>query len=96
MKKLIAILFFILIPTSLFAFYGDGSGRSFIDFLMDKNQLRAQTDKIGILAGTSHIRVAAGFTGRTSGIILDNFTNDYDESSEKLRTYFRPAVSFAI
>ena len=96
MKKLIAILFFILIPTSLFGFYGDGSGRSFIDFLMDKNQLRAQTDKIGILAGTSHIRVAAGFTGRTSGIILDNFTNDYDESSEKLRTYFRPAVSLAI
>lgn len=26
MKKLVAILFFILIPTSLFGFYGDGSG----------------------------------------------------------------------
>lgn len=96
MKKLIAVLFFIIIPTSLFGFYGDGSGRSFIDFLMDRDQFRAQTDKIGVLAGTDNIRVAVGFSGRTSGIIMDNFTNDYNESTEKLRTYFRPAVSLAI
>ncbi|CCY78173.1 unknown [Brachyspira sp. CAG:700] len=36
MKRLITILFFILTPLSLFGFYGDGSGRSLIDFLMDR------------------------------------------------------------
>ena len=35
MKRLITILFLILTPLSLFGFYGDGSGRSLIDFLMD-------------------------------------------------------------
>ena len=95
MKKLLIILFFILIPISLFGFYGDGSGRSFIDFLMDKDQLRARTDQIGFLYGTEHIRVAFGVTGNTSGVILDNWTND-SSTNNKLSSYFRPSVALAV
>ena len=97
MKKLITILFFILVSSRAFGFYGDGSGRSFIDFLMDKDQLRFRTDHMGFLYGceTDYLRLAMGFSGNTSGILFDNFTNDYSES-EKLRIYFRPAVSLAL
>ena len=97
MKKLITILFFILVSSRAFGFYGDGSGRSFIDFLMDKDQLRFRTDHMGFLYGceTDYLRLAMGFSGNTSGIFFDNFTNDYSES-EKLRIYFRPAVSLAL
>ena len=99
MKRLITILFFILTPLSLFGFYGDGSGRSLIDFLMDRYQLRARTDQIGVLygfgIGDGDFRFGLGFTGTTSGIFFDNFTNDYSES-EKLRIYFRPGVSLAL
>ena len=95
MKKIVTILFFILIPMSLFGFYGDGSGRSFIDFLMDRDQLRARTDQIGFLYGTEHIRVAFGVTGNTSGVILDNWTND-SSTNNKLSSYFRPSVALAV
>ena len=95
MKKLLIILLFTLIPMSLFGFYGDGSGRSFIDFLMDKDQLRARTDQIGFLYGTEHIRVAFGVTGNTSGVILDNWTND-SQTNRKLNDYFRPSVALAV
>ena len=95
MKKLLIILLFTLIPMSLFGFYGDGSGRSFIDFLMDKDQLRARTDQIGFLYGTEHIRVAFGVTGNTSGVILDNWTND-SSTNNKLSSYFRPSVALAV
>ncbi|TXJ27579.1 hypothetical protein [Brachyspira aalborgi] len=95
MKKLLIILLFTLIPMSLFGFYGDGSGRSFIDFLMDRDQLRARTDQIGFLYGTEHIRVAFGVTGNTSGVILDNWTND-SSTNNKLSSYFRPSVALAV
>ena len=95
MKKLLIILLFTLIPISLFGFYGDGSGRSFIDFLMDKDQLRARTDQIGFLYGTEHIRVAFGVTGNTTGVILDNWTND-SSTNNKLSSYFRPSVALAV
>ena len=95
MKKLLIILLFTLIPISLFGFYGDGSGRSFIDFLMDRDQLRARTDQIGFLYGTEHIRVAFGVTGNTSGVILDNWTND-SSTNNKLSSYFRPSVALAV
>ena len=95
MKKLLIILLFTLIPMSLFGFYGDGSGRSFIDFLMDKDQLRARTDQIGFLYGTEHIRVAFGVTGNTTGVILDNWTND-SSTNNKLSSYFRPSVAIAV
>ena len=95
MKKLLIILLFILIPISLFGFYGDGSGRSFIDFLMDKDQLRARTDQIGFLYGTEYLRVAFGVTGNTTGVILDNWTND-SSTNNKLSSYFRPSVALAV
>ena len=95
MKKLLIILLFILIPISLFGFYGDGSGRSFIDFFMDKDQLRARTDQIGFLYGTEYLRVAFGVTGNTTGVILDNWTND-SQTNRKLNDYFRPSVALAV
>ena len=97
MKKLLIILLFTLIPMSLFGFYGDGSGRSFIDFLMDKDQLRARTDQIGFLydCETDYLRLAFGVTGNTSGVILDNWTND-SQTNRKLNDYFRPSVALAV
>ena len=97
MKKLLIILLFILIPMSLFGFYGDGSGRSFIDFLMDKDQLRARTDQIGFLydCETDYLRLAFGVTGNTTGVILDNWTND-SSTNNKLSSYFRPSVALAV
>ena len=97
MKKLLIILLFTLIPMSLFGFYGDGSGRSFIDFLMDKDQLRARTDQIGFLydCETDYLRLAFGVTGNTTGVILDNWTND-SQTNRKLNDYFRPSVAVAV
>ena len=99
MKRLIIIIFLILIPTSLFGFYGDGSGRSFIDFLMDRYQLRARTDQIGALYGVGigdgDFRFSLGVTGNTSGVILDNWTND-SSTNNKLSSYFRPSVMLAM
>ena len=97
MKKLLIILLFTLIPMSLFGFYGDGSGRSFIDFLMDKDQLRARTDQIGFLydCETDYLRLAFGVTGNTTGVILDNWTND-SSTNNKLSSYFRPSVALAV
>ena len=97
MKKLLIILLFTLIPMSLFGFYGDGSGRSFIDFLMDKDQLRARTDQIGFLydCETDYLRLAFGVTGNTTGVILDNWTND-SSTNNKLSSYFRPSVAVAV
>ena len=82
---------------SLFGFYGDGSGRSFIDFLMDKDQLRARTDQIGFLydCETDYLRLAFGVTGNTTGVILDNWTND-SSTNNKLSSYFRPSVALAV
>lgn len=95
MKRLLIILFFISIPITLFGFYGDGSGRSFIDFLMDKYSFRARTDQIGFLYGTEQVRFAFGITGNTSGVILDSWTND-SSTNNKLGNYFRPSISVAV
>ena len=99
MKRLITILFFILTPLSLFGFYGDGSGRSLIDFLMDGYQLRARTDQIGALYGVGigdgDFRFSLGVTGNTSGVILDNWTND-SSTNKNLKSYFRPSVMLAM
>ena len=99
MKRLLTILFFILTPLSLFGFYGDGSGRSLIDFLMDRYQLRARTDQIGALYGVGigdgDFRFSLGVTGNTSGVILDNWTND-SSTNNKLSSYFRPSVAVAV
>ena len=45
------IIFMIFISSQLYGFYGDGGGRSFIDFLMDMNQFKARTDQVGVLLG---------------------------------------------
>ena len=95
MKRLLIILFFISIHIRLFGFYGNGSGRSFIDFLMDRYYFRARTDQIGFLYGTEHVRFAFGVTGNTTGVILDNWTND-SSTNNKLSSYFRPSVSVAV
>ena len=99
MKRLLTILFLILTPLSLFGFYGDGSGRSLIDFLMDGYQLRARTDQIGALYGVGigdgDFRFSLGVTGNTSGVILDNWTND-SSTNNKLSSYFRPSVMLAM
>ena len=99
MKRLLTILFFILTPLSLFGFYGDGSGRSLIDFLMDGYQLRARTDQIGALYGVGigdgDFIFSLGVTGNTSGVILDNWTND-SSTNNKLSSYFRPSVMLAM
>ena len=99
MKRLLTILFIILTPLSLFGFYGDGSGRSLIDFLMDGYQLRARTDQIGALYGVGigdgDFRFSLGVTGNTSGVILDNWTND-SSTNNKLSSYFRPSVAVAV
>ena len=99
MKRLITILFFILTPLSLFGFYGDGSGRSLIDFLMDRYQLRARTDQIGVLYGVGigdgDFIFSLGVTGNTSGVILDNWTNN-SSTNNKLSSYFRPSVMLAM
>lgn len=104
-KKSIIFVFVILnlFCYRLNGFYGDGGGRSFIDFLMDRDQFRAQTDKIGILFGlyndrvqdSEMLRFTIGVNGKTSGILLDNWTNDYSESP-KLTTYLRPAVTIGL
>lgn len=99
MKRLITILFFILTPLSLFGFYGDGSGRSLIDFLMDRYQLRARTDQIGVLYGVGigdgDFIFSLGVTGNTSGFILDNWTND-SSTNKNIKSYFRPSVMLAM
>ena len=99
MKRLLTILFLILTPLSLFGFYGDGSGRSLIDFLMDRYQLRARTDQIGVLYGVGigdgDFIFSLGVTGNTSGVILDNWTND-SSTNKNLKSYFRPSVMLAM
>ena len=86
------IIFMIFISSQLYCFYGDGGGRSFIDFLMDMNQFRGRTDQVGVLLGPSNYRFTVGFSGRTSGIILDNWTNDY-KGIPQLTVYLRPGVT---
>lgn len=104
LKNIILVLIILtLLSYRLNGFYGDGGGRSFIDFLMDKDQFRAQTDKIGVSFGLENdrvqnlemLKITVGFNGKTSGIILDNWTNDYSES-QKLTTYIRPAVTVGL
>ena len=99
MKRLLTILFLILTPLSLFGFYGDGNGRSLIDFLMDRYQLRARTDQIGALYGVGigdgDFRFSLGVTGNTSGVILDNWMND-SSTNNNIKSYFRPSVMLAM
>lgn len=90
MKKILLTIgvIFIFNISSLFAYYHSGN---FIDFLVHSNQVRIRTDALGVLAGPSNIRVAAGLTGANSlsDIIFDNRGN-YD--NVKAVNRFTPAA----
>lgn len=94
MKKFLTIIFFALISNQIFGYYGNG-GRGFIDFLVDRDQLRVRVSHLGFHAGTENFKVAFGFAGDTGGIILGNFTNN-GSSDNKLASYLNPAVSLVL
>ena len=65
MKKylLIAVLTILFSLCNLHGYY---SSETFIDFLVQSNQLRIRTDRLGVLHGTDYLRVAAGLTSANS------------------------------
>ena len=46
--------------------YGYYASENFIDFLVQSNQLRIRTDRLGVLHGTDYLRVAVGLTSANS------------------------------
>ena len=74
MKKLILIISIMICSIKLFAYY---SSETFIDFLVHSNQVRIRTDRFGVLAGPSNVRVAVGLTSANtlSDFIVDNLEN---------------------
>ena len=97
MKKFFsAITFFALISSQIFGFYGNGNGgRGFIDFLVDRDQLRVRGNHIGFVAGTSNFRVGFGFGVDTGGVILSSFTNN-GSTDNKIASYFKPSVALVM
>lgn len=93
-KIFLVVLFFTLISNQIFCYYGNG-GRGFIDFLVDRDQLRFRVSHMGFHAGTENFKVAFGFAGDTSGIIFGNFTNN-GSSDNKLASYLNPAISLVL
>lgn len=57
--------------------YGYYASENFIDFLVQSNQLRVRTDRLGVLHGTDYIRVAVGLTSANSlsDYIFHNINN---------------------
>lgn len=90
MKKLLLILFFVLIPINQFGFYGDGSGRSFIDFLVGRYYLGARTNQIGFLYGTEHVRVDFG------RIDLSAYFNSPTDRDLSIEPYIRVLYNTAL
>lgn len=74
MKKIILIMLMISCSVKLFGYY---SSENFIDFLVHSNQVRVRTDRLGVLAGPSNVRVAVGLTSANSlaDFIIDNLEN---------------------
>lgn len=74
MKKYILkiILSTCLVFSSVYGYFG--ADMNFIDFLVHSNQLSVRTDRFGILAGPSNVRVAVGITGANnlSDLIIHN------------------------
>ena len=95
MKKFLTILFFAMISSQIFGYYGGIGGRGFIDFLVDRDQLRIRVSHMGFHAGTDNVKVAFGFAGNTGGILLGNFTNN-GSTDNKLASYFSPSVALAV
>ena len=94
MKKIILLL--LIFCASAFGYY---SSEAFIDLLVQPNQLRVRTDRVGVLFGNENIRAAIGLTGANSlsGIIVHN-VNDFDalNNAKKGLYQFVPAVLGAI
>ena len=65
MKKFLTILFFAMISSQIFGYYGGIGGRGYIDFLVDRDQLRIRVSHMGFHAGTENVKVAFGFAGNT-------------------------------
>ena len=72
MKKIILLL--LIFCASAFGYY---SSEAFIDLLVQPNQLRVRTDRVGVLFGNENIRAAIGLTGANSlsGIIVHNVSD---------------------
>lgn len=60
---LIAVLTILFSLCNLHGYY---SSETFIDFLVQSNQLRIRTDRLGVLHGTDYLRVAVGLTSANS------------------------------
>lgn len=90
MKKIILLL--LIFCASAFGYY---SSEAFIDLLVQPNQLRVRTDRVGVLFGNENIRAAIGLTGANSlsGIIVHNVTEfEYLNNSKKGLDQFVPAA----
>ena len=90
MKKIILLL--LIFCASAFGYY---SSEAFIDLLVQPNQLRVRTDRVGVLFGNENIRAAIGLTGANSlsGIIIHN-VNDFTtlDNAKKGLDQFVPAA----
>ena len=90
MKKIILLL--LIFCASAFGYY---SSEAFIDLLVQPNQLRVRTDRVGVLFGNENIRAAIGLTGANSlsGIIVHN-VNDFTtlNNAKKGLDQFVPAA----
>ena len=90
MKKIILLL--LIFCASAFGYY---SSEAFIDFLVQPNQLRVRTDRVGAVFGNENVRAAIGLTGANSlsGIIVHNVTEfEYLNNSKKGLDQFVPAA----
>ena len=94
MKKIILLL--LILSLNAFGYY---SSDAMIDLLVQSNQLKIRTDRVGVLFGNENIRAAIGLTGANSlsGIILHN-VNDFDalNNAKKGLYQFVPAVLSAV
>ena len=81
MKKIILILY--MFSLNLFGYY---SSDAMIDLLVQPNQLRVRTDRVGAVFGNENIRAAIGLTGANnlSGIILHNVTDFSELNNNKI------------
>lgn len=94
MKKIILLL--LMLSINVFGYY---SSEATIDLLVQSNQLRVRTDRVGVLFGNENIRAAIGLTGANSlsGIIIHN-VSDFDalDNAKKGLDQLVPAVLGAI
>ena len=94
MKKIILLL--LILSLKAFGYY---SSDAMIDLLVQSNQLRVRTDRVGAVFGNENVRAAIGLTGANSlsGIIVHN-VNDFDalNNAKKGLYQFVPAVLGAI